>query len=428
MNQAKKFLFISSFGLAGDLAWQLRKEGSEVKFFIRSKNDKDVFDGFVPKVDDWQSHVDWADVIIFDYGGFGEIADKLRKEGKRVIGASTYTDRLEDDREFGQAELRSAGVNTLPFWNFDSFDDAIAFVKQNPNRYVIKPSGKAQNEKELTFIGQEDDGHDIIQVLELYKRSWASKIKLFQLQKFSSGVEIAVGAFFNGKEFITPINVNFEHKKLFPGEIGPSTGEMGTSMYWSSTNMVFRETLEKMKEKLAASGYIGYIDINCIANYRDVYPLEFTARFGYPTISIQMEGVTSRWTDFLCAIASGESFELKIKRGFQIGVVIAVPPFPFTDPEAFRKYSEDAIIIFRKPDYDGVHIGDVKLVDNDWILAGISGYALIITGSGSTMEEARKVAYNRVKNILIPNMFYRTDIGERWQDDGDRLHTWGYLY
>jgi len=428
VNHTKKFLFISNFGLAGDLAWQLRKEGSEVKFFIKSKNDKDVFDGFVPKVDDWQSHVDWADIIIFDYGGFGDIADKLKKDGKKVIGASAYTDRLEDDREFGQAELRSAGVNTLPFWNFDSFDTAIAFVKQNPNRYVIKPSGKAQNEKELTFIGQEDDGQDIIQVLELYKRSWASKIKLFQLQKFSSGVEIAVGAFFNGKEFITPINVNFEHKKLFPGEIGPSTGEMGTSMYWSSTNMVFRETLEKMKEKLATSGYIGYIDINCIANYRDVYPLEFTARFGYPTISIQMEGVTSRWTDFFSAIASGENFELKTKRGFQIGVVIAVPPFPFTDPDAFRKYSEDAVIIFRKPDYDGVHIGDAKLVENDWMLAGISGYALVVTGSGSTMEEARKVAYNRVKNIIIPNMFYRTDIGERWQDDGDRLHTWGYLY
>lgn len=424
----RKFLFVSATGLAGDLAWQLKKEGSDVRYYIRSKSERDVFDGFVEKVDEWHPHIDWADVIVFDSIGFGETADKLRKEGKKVIGGSDYTDRLEDDREFGQGELKAVGVNVLPYWNFTSFDEAIKFVRHNPNRYVIKPSGKAQNEKELTFIGQEDDGNDIIQVLELYKRSWATKVKIFQLQRFASGVEVAVGAFFNGKEFIMPINVNFEHKRLFPGDIGPSTGELGTSMYWSPPNQIFHETLEKMKEKLAKAGYVGYIDMNCIANYRDIYPLEFTARFGYPTISIQMEGVTSRWTDFLHALASGQSFELKTKRGFQVGVVIAVPPFPFTDLDAFKKYSEDAVVIFRKPEYEGVHIADVKLVEGDWRLAGFSGYALVVTGSGTTMEEARRLAYNRVKNIIIPNMFYRTDIGARWQEDGDRLHTWGYIY
>ena len=28
---------------------------------------------------------------------------------------------------------------------------------------------------------------------------------------------------------------------------------------------------------------------------------------------------------------------------------------------------------------------------------------------------------------MIPNMYYRTDIGDRWLEDSDRLHTWGYL-
>lgn len=423
-----KFLFVSNEGLIGDLAWQVKKEGSEVKYYIKEKSEKDVCDGFVEKCDDWKELKDWSDVIVFDDIGFGQIAEDLRKEGKLVVGGSIYTDKLEDDREFGQEEMKKAGITTLPSWNFTDFDEAVKFVQQNPDRYVIKPSGKAQNEKELTFIGQEEDGKDVIDVLQHYKKSWSKKLSAFQLQKFAQGVEVAVGVFFNGKDFVYPININFEHKKMFAGGLGPNCGEMGTLMFWAPPNKLFNETMLKMKQALQASGYVGYFDLNCIVNARGVYPLEATSRFGYPTISIQMEGVTSRWSDFLYSLAKGEATELKTKKGFQIGVVIAVPPFPFSDSAAFKRYSEDATIIFKKPNFDGVHLGDVKLVEGDWRLAGQSGYALIITGSGTTVEEARRQTYSRVKNILIPNMFYRTDIGERWITDSDMLYTWGYLY
>jgi phosphoribosylamine--glycine ligase len=423
-----KFLFVSYEGLIGDLIWEIKKEGNEVRYFIRKESEKDVCDGFVEKCDDWEKLIDWADVIVFDDTGFGEVADKLRRQGKFVVGGSVYTDMLEDEREYGQEELRKAGVNILPHWDFTDFDEAIKFIKKSPDRYVLKPSGKAQNEKELLFVGEEDDGKDVLEILELYKKNWAKKIKEFQIQKHAKGVEVAVGAFFNGKEFITPVHINFEHKKMFPGDIGPSTGEMGTSSFWSPPNAIFKATLEKMKPALAASGYVGYIDINCIVNANGIYPLEFTSRFGYPTISLQMEGVLSPWGEFMHSIAKGENYPLKTKRGFQICVVIAVPPFPFHDPDAFRKYSEDATIVFSKPQFEGVHLCDVKLVDGDWRLAGISGYALVITGSGPTMEMARKQAYLRVHNIKIPNMFYRTDIGVRWTSDSDRLQTWGYLY
>ncbi|MCX6777477.1 MAG: phosphoribosylamine--glycine ligase [Candidatus Micrarchaeota archaeon] len=423
-----KVLFVSFEGLIGDLAWQIHKEGHEVKYFISEKSEKDVCDGFVDKCDDWKPLKDWADLIIFDDINFGGVADGLRKEGKAVVGGSAYADKLEDDRDFGQFELKKAGINILPNWNFTDFDEAIKFVQSNPARYVIKPNGSAQNEKELLFIGQEEDGNDIVNVLLRYKKSWSKKLNNFQLQKFVQGVEVAVGAFFNGKDFVYPINVNFEHKRMFSGGLGPNTGEMGTLMFWSPGNKLFNETLAKMKPYLAASGYVGYVDLNCIVNAKGIYPLEFTSRFGYPTISIQMEGVISGWGDFLHQLALGQNAELRTKKGFQIGVVIAVPPFPFTDQAAFKRYSEDAIIIFKKPSFDGVHLGDVKFVDGDWRLAGQSGYSLIVTGSGITVEEAQKQAYKRIDNILIPNLFYRTDIGNRWVRDSDMLHTWGYLY
>ena len=55
-------------------------------------------------------------------------------------------------------------------------------------------------------------------MLEAYKRAFSEEIKIFQLQRRVNGVEAAVGGFFNGKKFITPININFEHKKLFPAK------------------------------------------------------------------------------------------------------------------------------------------------------------------------------------------------------------------
>jgi phosphoribosylamine--glycine ligase len=201
-----------------------------------------------------------------------------------------------------------------------------------------------------------------------------------------------------------------------------------TSMLWSPNSRIFELTLAKMKDRLVESKYVGYIDINCIANTRSIYPLEFTSRFGYPTISIQMEGVTSEWGKFLFSLASGEATELRTKRGFQVGVVIAVPPFPFNDERTFKKYSEDAAILFKKQNNtDGVHLGEVKRSDNDWRVAGRSGYSLIVTGSGHTMEDAQNQAYNRVSNIMIPNMFYRTDIGRRWTRDSDLLQSSGFF-
>lgn len=424
----KKFLFVSFDALISDIAWLVVKEGHEVLYYIRNEDSRDVADGFVPKTDDWQQHIDWADIIVFDdVLGMGTWAAELRKKGKLAIGGTPYTDKLEDDRTFGQEELKKHGVNIIPFQEFSSFDTAIDYVKANPNRYVIKPSGEAQNYKRLLFVGEEEDGKDVIQVLEAYKKTWADKVKVFQLQRRVTGVEVAVGAFFNGKEFMTPINVNFEHKKLFPGNIGPATGEMGTTMYWSEPNKIFSATLQKMEGKLREEGYVGYIDVNCIVNAQGIYPLEFTSRFGYPTISIQQEGINMPMSEFLYGMAAGTLKEFKAKRGFQLGVRIVMPPFPFHDETTHNTYTKEAVIMFKKQNREGIHIEDVKLVNGEWVIAGSSGVVLIVCGTGQTMKQAKAQAYSRVANIMIPGMYYRDDIGERWTEDSDRLHAWGYL-
>ncbi len=214
--EKKNFLFVSLSGLISDIAWQVSKEGHEVRYFIGDKKEKDIADGFVAKSKDWEKDAEWADILIFDDTlGQGEKATQLRAQGKKVIGGSAYSDRLEDDRSFGQEELKKAGVSIIPYREFESFDDAIDHVKENPARYVIKPSGEAQNNKRRLFVGEEDDGQDVIYMLEAYKKALSDEIKVFQLQRRVTGVEVAVGAFFNGKKFRVPHQHQFRTQETF---------------------------------------------------------------------------------------------------------------------------------------------------------------------------------------------------------------------
>ena len=425
----KKFLFVSYDALISDVAWRVILEGHQAKYYIQSKSAKDIGNGFVPKVSNWEEHVDWADVVVFDdVLGHGKLAEELRKKGKDVIGGTGYTDRLEDDRSFGQDELKRHKIKILPYYEFNYFDDAIKFVKQHPAKYVIKPSGEAQNIKRLLFVGQDEKGEDVLKVLTAYRKTWQVEIKAFQLQKkVDSGVEVAVGAFFNGNTFATPININFEHKKLFPGDLGVATGEMGTSMFWSNPNRLYNATLKKFEETLSQQNYIGYIDINCIVNGNGIYPLEFTSRFGYPTIFIQQASLMTPIGEFLYELAIGKLTSFKVKSGFHLGTRLVVPPFPYNDKKTFDSFSKNNAIIFKKPSLEGVHFEDVKLVKGEWVITGHNGVVLVITASGPTMKQAQALLKSRLSNIIIPNMYYRNDIGDRWFEDSDKLHNWGYL-
>lgn len=109
-----------------------------------------------------------------------------------------------------------------------------------------------------------------------------------------------------------------------------------------------------------------------------------------------------------------------------MGIRIVVPPFPFKDKETFEVKSKDSVVIFSKPT-EGIHIEDVKLVNDEWLITGNTGVALIVCGTGQTMKQVQNQVYSRIKNIMIPHMYYRNDIGDRWYEDSDKLHAWGYL-
>jgi len=438
-NKKKKLrvLVISKELISGDLAYRLKEEGCDVKLFIEEKNEKNCFDGLVKKTNDWKKEVIWVGkegLIIFDDVGYGKNQDKLRKDGYQVVGGSGDGDRLELDRIYAQEILKSSGVFDKDFETINlTVQSAITFVKKNKGKWVVKQN---DHNTALNYVGNIRDGSDVVGVLENYKSIFGGE-KTITLQKKVDGIEIAIGRFFNGRNWIGPSVINFEHKHFCNDDIGPLGGETGTLMWYENdeNNKLFKNTLAKIKPQLQKSGYKGYVDINCIINKNKLYPLEITSRFGSSTIETQGEIQISQWSDFFVAMAKGNNYKLDYKHEYAINVALTVPPFPYLTTD--KKINKSGTNIFFKKEmsqndfshirFEGVAAKKIK-GENIYYTAGNSGYVLYVTGSGKTVQEAREKVYKIINKIIIPKMFYRTDIGLRFErNDKKMLKKWGWI-
>lgn len=420
-----KFLFLTIFSESTSLMQTLMAEGHKVKCFIRDGRYRDVGQGIIPHVQNWQNHLRWADVVVIDDLGFGKDADRLRASGFLVVGGNGFGDRVEDDREFGQKIMSQAGIKMPPAWRFKNFQTAANFVNKQKKRFVVKVSDPFR--RYLSYVGRNEKGEDVIEMLKHYALAWPRGKKIdFVLQEYASGVEMAAGAFFNGADFVYPVNVTFEHKRFLTGDLGPLTGEMGTSMFYSADGgKLFRETLLKMKPFLARTNYRGFIDINCIITDKGAFALEFTSRFGYPQLDIQQALHLAPWGELLYELAAGKLKKFKTKPGFAVGVVMGGAGIPYEI--SYNRYGRGLPIFgISKKNEAAVRLAHVRQKNGIYYSAGY-GFLLIINGWGRTMATAKKAAYSVVEQITIPNAIYRTDISDRWAQDYPKLKKWGYL-
>jgi phosphoribosylamine--glycine ligase len=292
MGSAMRFLGIGDSCDLGSLYRRLIQDEHVVRVHIGNELCRGTLQGIVSQIADWREELGWvADagsdgLTLFENvaSGRGELQDQLRAQGFNVIGGSAYGDRLENDRGYAQQILAGLGLKIAGIHSFDSAAAALDFLAANPARYVLKFNGPGFASSD-NYVGRLADGADVRAVL-MGKASRLVAGSSFILMDHIDGVEMGVGAYFNGNTFITPACLDWEHKNFFPGDMGELTGEMGTVATYSRTRKFFDLTLARMEPLLKANGYMGYIDINTIVNAQGIWPLEFTCRFGYPGFAV----------------------------------------------------------------------------------------------------------------------------------------------
>ena len=422
-----RFLGIGDYCDLSALYLRLVAEGHEVRVFVSEPQCHGTLAGMVPRTDDWEAELPWLreagrdGIILFENVSYarGARQDALRAEGFNVIGGSAFGDRLENDRAFAQNVLRDLGLQVAAMWDFSTQAEAEAFLDARPGRYVLKFNGDGFGAAD-TYVGRLADGRDVrAMVAAKFRQLGRSRIG-FVLMDHVAGIEMGVGAYFDGDRFLTPACLDWEHKHFFLGDLGELTGEMGTVVTYRRTDTFFRRTLARMAPLLARHGYCGYINLNTIVNQDGIWPLEFTCRFGYPGYAILDPLQETPWSALFNGMVTRSGSAFETAPGFAVGIVMTTRPFPFIRTQVPEPIGLPVLFEGALTDEDrrNLHFGEMGLDGDTLVTAGYHGWTLVVTGTGDTLPAAQAAAYRLAGRVVIPNLRYRNDIGDRLASGG----------
>lgn len=393
-----RFLGIGDTCDLAALYLKLVEDGHEVRVSVTEPMCHDILAGMVEQTPDWQAELGWlreADdggVILFENvsQARGALQDDLRRESFHVVGGSAYGDRLENDRAYAQDVLAGIGLPVARMQEFDGLDPALRFLDARPGRYVLKWNGSGFGAYD-NYVGRLADGRDVRALLEAKFRQFGRERISFVLMERVEGVEMGVGAYFDGERFLKPACLDWEHKRFFPGDLGELTGEMGTVVTYERSQQFFERTLGRMAPLLREGGTCGYVNLNTIVNEDGIWPLEFTCRFGYPGFAILDPLQETSWAELFRAMVTRSGVPFRTRPGFAVGVVMTTPPFP-----SIRRYVPAPTGMpvlwdgeLTDEDRQNLHFGEVGLSEGELVTAGYHGWTMVITGTGPTISTLR---------------------------------------
>jgi phosphoribosylamine--glycine ligase len=420
-------------GLA--LAIRAQKAGHVVRLWLDPENNPTTGEGFrgIERVKNWLTSAQWADLIV-PTGNHQFIAklDALRKAGMRVFGPSKASADLEVKRAEGMKFFEKAGIEVPKYQQFSSLKEAEAHVRKTEERYVFKTLGD-EDDKSLSYVGKTPA--DMIARLQRWQKLGMNPKGPVMLQQFVAGIELGVSSWMGLQGFVGKPSENFEFKKLLSGNCGPNCGEAGTVMKYVEKSTLAEQVLFPMEESLVKLGHLGDIDVNCIVDEAGkAWPLEFTCRLGWPAANIMWASHKGDPVEWMLDACDGRD-TLEVSPKVACGIVVAQPDYPYskktkaeTDgipiygvkPENQRYIAPQSVKVVSQPNMEGEKVTD-KLT---WTTTG--DYICVVTALGKSVSQACETAYKTVKDLHIPDMIYRDDVGEKLEKELSELHKHGF--
>lgn len=414
-----KTLVIGSGGREHAIVWKLKQSPRVAEIYCAPGNPGTaaLAENIPLAVDDLNGIKEFAidtsiDLVIIgpEYPLTLGLVDVLKAAGIRVFGPSQAAAALEGSKSFAKEIMVAAGVPTAAYATFSDRAQARAYIDTHVTPLVIKVDGLAAGKG--VFIC-ESTAEAVSALNEVFDTFNAAQVVI---EEFLIGKEVSFIVATNGKDII-PLAASHDYKRIFDNDSGPNTGGMGTvsptpNLSKAEEARVVDTIMRPVILEMARRGipYEGFLYAGLmIATDGSYKVLEFNARLGDPETQVILRRMDSDLFELLYALSTGPGVELPQQiwsDAAAVCVVLASSGYPATSRTG------DSISGLELAEGIGsacvFHAGTSVNSTGELVTGG--GRVLNVTALGSTIGEAREMAYRAADKINFSGMQLRRDI------------------
>ncbi|URZ88333.1 phosphoribosylamine--glycine ligase [Floricoccus penangensis] len=413
-----KLLVIGSGGREHAIAKKLLEDDKVQEVYCAKGNPGMVEDGI--KIldiaeDDHSSLIEFVQRNEIDWTFVGPeiplangIVDDFEKEGLKIFGPRKAAAQIEGSKDFAKQLMDKYDIPTGSYKTFTDPNEAKDYIKSQGAPIVIKADGLAAG-KGVVVAETEDQAIEAVEDMLESNKFGQSGAKVV-IEEFLAGEEFSLLAFVKGAD-VYPMVISQDHKRAFDGDKGPNTGGMGAYSPVPQIPQSMVDTAVETVLKPAANGmlldgkeFTGILYAGLIATTDGPKVIEFNARFGDPETQVVLPRLDSSLAQIIDDLLNDRVPQIEWNDDITLGVVVAADGYP----NDYKKGME--IPKFDNPDiqvyYAGVTREDDKLVSN-------GGRIFLVEASGNSLEDAQNKIYSALKEVSLPDMFYRNDIGDK---------------
>jgi phosphoribosylamine--glycine ligase len=348
------------------------------------------------------------------------LADRLRAEGRTVMGPGSDGALLEGSKAFMKEVLADAGVPTARFAAFDHLQskEALAFLRTMPGPWVIKTDGLAAGKGVLVAQTIEQAERDVRS--KLSGSAFGDAGRNIVIEEGLVGEECSLLVLFDGTTAV-PLLPAQDFKRIGDEDRGPNTGGMGAyapmpHVSSALVDQIMDVAVLPLTAALQRRGidYRGVLYAGLMLGPDGPKVIEYNVRFGDPETQVVLPLLSCDAAELFMAVATGTLADIApptFSSDAAVCVVLASPGYPDQprtgDPidglnaSGQSMAGTDGVTVF--------HAGTRRpIADGPFQTAG--GRVLGVTAVAPSLEAARTNAYAALEPIGWDGLQVRRDI------------------